>query len=197
MTASAPSLRPTLAPVDDETRWQSLRGFSRCLPTGVSVVTVTYSNAAHGATVSTASVVSQHPLRFGASLRRGSYLADLVRQRGEFVLNVLSSRQAAVADWFANPERPRGMRQFDYVPWTAHKQSGIPVLGGCLAHFTCRLTDSVSLGATDDFLVAEVLEGQGREGRPLVNFAGQLHDVEFRDVFRARREQAGAITTFD
>lgn len=181
----------------DEQRLQTLRGITRQLPTGVAVVTVQDRDEAHGATVSTVSVLSQQPLRVGVSLRRGSYLTTLVRRRGEFAVNVLSSRQPAVADWFANPERPRGLRQFDYVPWAADPLSGMPVLTDALAHFACRLTSLVPLGSSDDLLVAEVRDGQGRAGRPLVNFDGQLHDVEFSAVLRVLRGQPSAVTSLE
>ncbi|QLH19362.1 flavin reductase family protein [Streptomyces sp. Rer75] len=195
MTAPVTATRPTATEHDQ--RLQALRGISRQLPTGVAVITGAYGDAVHGATVSTASVLSQQPLRLGISLRHGSYLTKLVQQRAIFVVNVLSCRQAAVADWFADPERPRGLRQFDYVPWTAHEQTGIPVLDGTLAHITCRLTNVIPLGTSDDLLVAEVLEGHGRNGRPLINFNGQLHDVEFRSVIRPGRRQASAVTLLE
>ncbi|GAA2232561.1 flavin reductase family protein [Streptomyces nogalater] len=192
-----PSAAATGHEAADEQRLRELRGLTRQLPTGVAVVTAQDGEVAHGATVSTVSVLSQQPLRIGVSLRRGSYLTGLIRQRRVFALNVLSSRQSAVADWFANPERPRGWRQFDYVRWTAHPKAGMPVLEDALAQLHCRLTDLIPLGASDDLLVAEVLDGRGRNGRPLVNFNGRLHDVEFRGVVRVSRDQPSAVTSLE
>ncbi|MFD0392702.1 flavin reductase family protein [Streptomyces nogalater] len=166
-----PSAAATGHEAADEQRLRELRGLTRQLPTGVAVVTAQDGEVAHGATVSTVSVLSQQPLRIGVSLRRGSYLTGLIRQRRVFALNVLSSRQSAVADWFANPERPRGWRQFDYVRWTAHPKAGMPVLEDARpASLPANGPDP--LGASDDLLVAEVLDGRGRNGRPLVNFNG-------------------------
>jgi flavin reductase (DIM6/NTAB) family NADH-FMN oxidoreductase RutF len=197
MTVPAAAASRKTAEAADEQRLRRLRGLTRQLPTGVAVVTIQDGEAAHGATVSTVSVVSQQPLRVGISLHRGSYLTGLIRRRSVFAVNILSSRQSAVADWFANPERPRGIRQFDYVRWAEHPNARMPVLDDALAHFHCRLTNLVPLGSSDDLLVAEVLDGQGRTGRPLVNFDGRLHDVEFRDVPRVSRGQPSAVTSLE
>ncbi|WP_335941540.1 flavin reductase family protein [Streptomyces sp. PTD5-9] len=197
MTLSTAAADRETTAAADEQRLRKLRGLTRQLPTGVAVVTVQDGEAEHGATVSTVSVVSQQPLRIGVSLRRGSYLTGLIRRRGVFAVNVLSSRQSAVADWFANPDRPRGRRQFDYVRWAAHPNAGMPVLEDALVNFQCRLASLIPLGSSDDLLVAEVLDGQGRAGRPLVNFDGRLHDVEFRDVVRVSRSQPSGVTSLE
>ncbi|MCI3935081.1 flavin reductase family protein [Streptomyces sp. AN091965] len=194
MTTPATAARDRSGAVTDE---QRLRGVTRRLPTGVAVLTARDGDAAHGATVSTVSVLTQRPLRIGASLRRGSYLATLIRRCDAFAVNVLSSGQSAVADWFANPERPRGLRQFAYVPWAAHPTGGMPILGDALAHFTCRPADLLPLGASDDLLVADVVEGQGRTGRPLLNFGGDLYDIELRDVLRVRRDGPSTVTSLE
>ncbi|MET9646249.1 flavin reductase family protein [Streptomyces syringium] len=167
-----------------ETEGQRLRGVSRQVPTGVAVLTAAYEGTVHGATVSTACVVSQRPLMMSISLRRESFMTQLISRSGQFEVNVLSSRQALLADWFANPQRPAGLRQFDHVKWDTDEESGVPVLRDCLARLTCRLTDQVLVGDADTLLIATVVSARTGPGRPLVNFAGHLHDVEFRDVVR-------------
>lgn len=182
---------------DTATQARALRGISRRLPTGVAVLTSAHQEAVHGATVSTVSVISQHPLRLGISLRHGSFMSGLIQRSGQLMVNVLSSRQALLADWFANPDRPRGVRQFDLVKTQADEATGIPVLQEALACFSCRLTDHLVLGNSDDLLVTEVLRAEAGPGRPLVNFDGQLHDVEFRGVDRRQGWRAGAMTTLE
>lgn len=177
---------------DDEAR--TLRGIARRLTTGVAVLTVLHDGVAHGATVSATSVVSQRPLTLCASLRRGSLLATLARDGGQFTVNVLSSRQALVADWFANPHRPSGLRQFDLVEWECDTETGALMLRHALAHLSCRLTDHLTIGDDDELLVAEVVTGRVGVGGPLVNFNGQLHGADFHDVARRRSWQtAGAV----
>lgn len=161
-----------------------VRGISRTLMTGVCVLTVATGDQLHGGTVSTASVVAQRPLTICVSLGRGSSLARLAIEGRQFACNVLSSRQALIADWFASPGRPAGPRQFEMLQWDPAPESGIPLLRGALAHLFCRVTGHVPVGDHSDILLAEVTGGSAGAGRPLVSFGGQLHDVELHDVIR-------------
>ncbi|MFE1776025.1 flavin reductase family protein [Streptomyces sp. NPDC059008] len=174
---------------------QALRAVSRQLPTGVSVLTTAHHGVVHAATVSTTSVVCQRPLTLSVSLRRGSLMGRLAVESGQFLVNVLSSRQALLADWFANPERPPGQAQFDLIKWEPDDATGLPVLCEALARLVCRVTDHVQLGQSDDLVIAEVLGGTAGRGRPLVNFDGQLHDVEFRDVVRRQSWRTPGMAT--
>jgi flavin reductase len=182
---------------EEDPAGQALRTVSRLMPTAVAVLTAAHQGMAHGATVSTTSVLSQRPLRLGVSLRRGSLMTDIVRRSGRVVVNVLSSRQALLADWFANPRRPPGLEQFDLVRSENDAQTNIPLLRDALACFVCRLSDHVPLGADDDLLVAEVLGARAGIGRPLISFGGGLHDVEFHGVRRRQGWRADTTTTLD
>lgn len=162
----------------------AVRGVSRKLATGVCVLTVARHDLLHGGTASTTSIVAQRPLTICVSLGRGSYLARLAMESRQFACNVLSARQALVADWFADPGRPPGARQFEMVQWDPDPGSGIPLLRGALAHLLCRVTGHVPLGDHNDILLAEVTGGTAGPGRPLVSFGGQLHDAELHDVIR-------------
>lgn len=178
----------------DDAKARALRDIARRLTTGVAVLTVLHDGIAHGATVSATSVISQRPLTLCASLRRGSLLAQLACERGQFAVNVLSSRQALVADWFANPRRPSGLRQFDLVGWERDTETGALLLRHALAHLSCRLMDHLPIGADDKLLIAVVVAGRVGVGGPLVNFNGQLHGADFQDVVRRRSWQdAGAV----
>ncbi|MFF4226600.1 flavin reductase family protein [Streptomyces sp. L500] len=183
----SPAQATGTAPAPDkatEAAEQLIRDVSRRLVTGVAVLTVAHQDTVHAATVSTACVVSQRPLTMSFSLRRESLMTSLISQSRQFVVNVLTGRQALLADWFANPQRPSGHRQFDLIKWEADPTSGAPVLQDCLARLTCRLTDQIKVGDADTLLIATATDAQAGPGRPLVNFAGHLHDVEFRDVVR-------------
>ncbi|MFI6055681.1 flavin reductase family protein [Streptomyces violascens] len=195
---SPKSLLPTAAPpLPEDEAAQLLRGVSRLLPTGVAVLTAAHQDLVHGATVSTASVLSQRPLRLGVSLRSGSLMTRIIRQSGWFAVNVLSSRQALLADWFANPQRPSGAGQFDLIRSRTDEDTGIPLLQDALAHFVCRLSDQLPLGSSDDLLVAEIDRAGAGAGRPLINFSGELHDVEFHGVRRRQGWRADATTTLE
>lgn len=172
-----------------------LRAVTRQLVAGVCVLTVRHGSAVHGGTVSTATIVAQRPLCLSVSLRRTSYLARLALESGQLACNVLSARQALVADWFANPDRPTGLRQFEMVPWDPDPRSGIPLLRGALATLTCRVTGRHAVGADDDVLLTEVTGGDCGTGRPLVGFGGELHDAELHDVVRRQGWRLTEATT--
>lgn len=156
------------------------------LTTGVTVLTVRQEERLHGSTVSSTSLVSRDPLTVAAGLRRGSELSELAWQSGWLAVNVLSGRQALLADWFANPERPRDIAQFELLDWETDAATGLPLLRQALAQLVCRVVDRVRVG-DHDLLLATVVSGRSEPGSPLVSVDGALHGVEFRDVARRRR----------
>lgn len=168
---------------------------TRRLTTGVTVLTAGSGERVHGTTAGWVTAVAQDPPLVCASLRRGSVLAGLAVEHGRFAVNVLSGRQSTVADWFANSERPRGVRQFDPVRWHTDEATGLPLLLGCVAQLFCEL-EQVVPAADQDLMIARVVGGREESGPPLVHFAGALHRVEFLDVARPRgwRDELGAAS---
>jgi flavin reductase (DIM6/NTAB) family NADH-FMN oxidoreductase RutF len=168
----------------------------RRLASGVTVLTVAHRDTAHGTTVSAVSAVSRDPLLVCACLRSGSVFAELAGRSRRFVVNVLSRRQAPLADWFARPDRPTGTRQFDGVDWEPEPETGTPLLRHTLGWLGCRLTGCVPAG-DHDILLAEVVAGGARTGSPLLNFDGRLHGTDLYEVIRRtdRPHPAAAATT--
>lgn len=160
-----------------------LRGASRQFATGVAVLTAWHGAAAQGTTVSAVSTVSRTPLLLAVGLRRGSSFVELVTSAGRFAVNVLGSTQARLAGWFADPGRPRGLAQFDYVDWETDPYSGAPLIEGCLAGLGCRLVSSEPVG-DHILLIAEVVTGRHGPGSPLISHAGQLHGAQLHTVPR-------------
>jgi flavin reductase len=186
-------------PVDEDLNAQALRQDARRLPAGVSVLTAGEGKEAHAATVSTVSVVSQRPPTVSVSLRYGSVLTRIVLETGTFVVNVLSSGQALLADWFANPQRPAGRSQFAPVRWEPQKGTGIPLLHGCLAHLTCALVSYQRVGQDDGLLVAQINATRIGTGRPLLSYDGRLYDAELHTVTRRQgwRPVESAVSSWD
>jgi flavin reductase (DIM6/NTAB) family NADH-FMN oxidoreductase RutF len=154
----------------------------RQVASGVAVLTFWHGREAHGTTVSAVIAVSRDPLLVGVCLRRDSRFAHLVWDPGQrFGVNVLGAEQARLASWFADPGRPGGLTQFDYVDWEPDAFSGAPLIAGSLARLGCRLTD-VHPAGDHNLLVAEVMNGSARDGLPLLSFAGQLHDGILRSL---------------
>jgi flavin reductase (DIM6/NTAB) family NADH-FMN oxidoreductase RutF len=183
-----------MAGTDDD---QLFRAVYR-LTTGVTVLTAVHGDRAHGTTASAVFAVSREPLLIGVCLRTGSAFAELAAQAGRFAVNVLSGRQAAIADWFADKDRPAGYGQFAPVDWDPDPASGAPLLRGAVAWLDCRLTADHP-GGDHRILLAEVLGGESAPGLPLIGFDSRLHNVELRDVARRRAPATAVagITTLD
>jgi flavin reductase (DIM6/NTAB) family NADH-FMN oxidoreductase RutF len=175
----------------DTLRHLAVRRFT----TGVAVLTVWHGETAHGATVSSVSAVSREPLLIGASLRSGSAFTDVVGTAGRFALNVLSARQSSLAGWFASPERPNGLAQFDHLDWEPDAFSGAPWIDGSLASVGCRVTATIPTG-DHDLLLAEVVTARAGDGAPLLHFTGRLHDGMLRILPRDETHPAaGRVVT--
>jgi flavin reductase (DIM6/NTAB) family NADH-FMN oxidoreductase RutF len=151
----------------------------RSFTTGVGVLTVWHGDVVGGVTVSSVSAISRDPLLIGVSLCVGSSLASVIGEARRFAVNVLSTRQSALAGWFADPARPRGLAQFDHVEWEPDAFSGAPWIGGSLASIGCHLTTTVPAG-DHILLMGEVVTARTGEGAPLLHFTGRLHDGMLR-----------------
>lgn len=156
-----------------------LRQAVRRLATGVAVLTVWQGDDIRGTTVSSVAAISRDPLLVGVCLREGSGLAELIGEARRFAVNVLSTRQSALAGWFADPGRPRGPAQFDHLEWEPDAFSGAPWIGGSLASLGCHLTATVPAG-DHNLLIGKVVTARNGEGGPLLHFTGRLHDGMLR-----------------
>lgn len=165
----------------------------RRIAAGVTVLTAVHDGQAHGATASAVTAASSEPLLICVCMRNGSTFAELTAQARRFVINVLTGRQAPIADWFADPRRPSGYGQFAPVDWTPHPVSAAPLLRGALAWLDCQLMCSYPAG-DHSILLAEVLGGASGTGDPLLSFDRRLHSTELLSVTRRYREGAAVIT---
>ena len=178
---------------DEQTR----RAAVRRLPTGVTVLTVVQGGRVHGTTASAVTAASSEPLLICVCLRNGSTFAELAAKSHRFAVNVLSGRQAPIADWFAHPGRPAGYGQFAPVDWAPDPVSAAPLLRGALAWLDCRPTCSYPAG-DHSILLAEVLGGASGTGDPLLSFDRGLHGAELLTVSRRNRAAAApGIITLD
>jgi len=175
---------------------QAARAAVRRLAAGVTVLTAVHDGQAHGATASAVTAASSEPLLVCVCLRNGSTFAELAVRARRFVINVLSGRQAAIADWFADPRRPPGYGQFAPVDWTPDPVCAAPLLRGALAWLDCQLILRYPAG-DHSILLAEVVGGASGRGDPLLSFDRRLHSTELMSVSRRNAEGAhgpGIIT---
>lgn len=151
----------------------------RRFATGVSVLTVGHGGDAHGITVSAMMVVSKDPLIVAACVRTGSRFTAAVEKTRRFAANLLDSRQAALARWFADPDRPDGRAQFGRSECESDPFSGAPWIVGSLASMGCKLEAITPVG-DHDVLLAEVVTATAGAGSPLLNYGGGLYDAILR-----------------
>ncbi|HEX6521511.1 MAG TPA: flavin reductase family protein [Streptosporangiaceae bacterium] len=160
---------------------QAVRRFA----SGVAVLTVWQGDSAVGVTVSAVTAVARDPASIAVCLRHDSLSRHAVEQAERFALNVLSVEQERLTGWFASPDRPRGLAQFDCVEWEPDAFSGAPLIAGSLARIGCRLINCIPAG-DHDVLLAEVVTASVGEGRPLLSYAGVLHDAVLHPVAREK-----------
>jgi flavin reductase (DIM6/NTAB) family NADH-FMN oxidoreductase RutF len=131
---------------------------------GVTVVTTRVSEKDYGVTVSSFASLSLNPLLVTVSIKRSSPLLGYVRSAEAFAVSVLSGDQEHVAAYFATPGRTPEPAGFATVSTTA-RQTGAPIIDGCLSWFDCTVED-VLPGGDHEILVGRVAAAGGRTGEP-------------------------------
>jgi flavin reductase (DIM6/NTAB) family NADH-FMN oxidoreductase RutF len=137
---------------------------------GVTVVTTRASEGAYGVTVSSFASLSLNPLLVTVSIKRSSSLLGYVRSAAAFAVSVLASDQQQVAAYFATSGRTPEPAGFGTVATTV-RQTGAPIIDGCLSWFDCTVEDLLP-GGDHEILVGRVTAAGGRTGEPLVYWAG-------------------------
>lgn len=141
--------------------------------TGVTIITARYGGRDYGATASAMSSLSLEPPMLLVCLNHGSQTQQALRASGWFGVNILSDAQADLARRFGG----KGRQKFDGVE-SVRGAADVPLLPGALAHLECEVVD-VAAGGTHNVFLAVVHRAQGREGRPLACYRGQLGGMAF------------------
>jgi flavin reductase (DIM6/NTAB) family NADH-FMN oxidoreductase RutF len=145
----------------------------RHVPVPVAVVATRAQGRVHAATISSLVSVSREPALLSVCLANDSLTLDLVRSAGAFTVSVLASDQEALADRFANPDRPPGAAQFAGVPH-AMQQHG-PVLDDSVAWLGCELDAAHNCG-DHHIVIGQVEVGHVADRRrPLLRHNGSYH----------------------
>jgi flavin reductase (DIM6/NTAB) family NADH-FMN oxidoreductase RutF len=137
---------------------------------GVTIVTTQALEGAYGVTVSSFASLSLNPLLVTVSINRSSSLLGYIRSAGAFAVSVLASDQQQVAEYFAMRGRTPQPGGFPTVQ-TMTRQTGAPIIDGCLSWFDCTVEDLLP-GGDHEILVGRVAAAGGRTGEPLVYWAG-------------------------
>ena len=135
--------------------------------TGVTILTVTTPDGRHlGMTANTLAAVSLHPALISVCVDRAAEMHDAILQAPEFVVNILSSPQEALARRFADQHEDR----FDGVGYSLSPE-GLLLLDGALAHIECVRQAEYAAG-DHTIVLGRVVGGATGDGRPLLYYRG-------------------------
>jgi flavin reductase (DIM6/NTAB) family NADH-FMN oxidoreductase RutF len=135
--------------------------------TGVSVLTVaTPQGHPLGMTANSLSSVSLRPPLISVCVDREAEMHKAILAAREFVVNILSSPQEALARRFADQHEDR----FDGIGYRLSPE-GLVLLDGALAHIECIRQAEYPAG-DHTIVVGQVAGGATADGRPLLFYRG-------------------------
>jgi 4-nitrophenol 2-monooxygenase / 4-nitrocatechol 4-monooxygenase, reductase component len=141
--------------------------------TGVTVVTTCDADARPtGLTVSAFASLSLDPPLVLVCVDHKSQTYPALRERGHFVVNVLTAEQQDVSRRFASTR----LDKFDGIPYRPSTR-GLPLIEAALAHMEC-VTVSTYAGGDHTIFVGRVEGATFGTGHPLLYYRGQYHRIE-------------------
>ncbi len=143
--------------------------------TGVTVITAADGDRYHGMTANAVTSVSLDPLLLLVCVDRTTYMHDILRASGRFVVNILAADQERVSRQFAKKMEPelRSLRGERFQL----SASGLPILSDALAYLDCRLAFAYH-GGDHTIFVGEVVDGAAlREAPPLIFYRGSYRTL--------------------
>jgi flavin reductase (DIM6/NTAB) family NADH-FMN oxidoreductase RutF len=146
-----------------------------CFATGVTIITIDQDGEVHGMTANAFTSVSLDPALVLVCVAHRARTHAHLHARKRFGVNVLSSDQQAISDYYAGSSEEHQHPESAGARFerTAH---GTPVLQGALAYLECRLHSTQPAGDHTIF-IAEVEHVEIREGDPLLYFRSRYRDI--------------------
>jgi len=143
--------------------------------TGVTIITTDHDGEVHGMTANAFTAVSLDPPLVLVCVDRRARTHAHLHARKRFGVNVLSSRQQAISEYYARPKETHKHPESAgaHFDRTTH---GTPVLEGALAYLECRLHSAKSAGDHTIF-IAEVEQVEVRDGEPLLYYRSRYRSI--------------------
>jgi flavin reductase (DIM6/NTAB) family NADH-FMN oxidoreductase RutF len=132
--------------------------------TGVTVVSTTDGDAAHGMTANSFTSVSLDPPLILVSIDNNARIKAKLEESGVLGLSILNAAQKDVSQNFAGQPQESVDDPFEWV-------DGVPLIRDALARLCCRVTDIVPAGDHSLF-IAQVDAFEKSEAEPLMFFSG-------------------------
>jgi flavin reductase (DIM6/NTAB) family NADH-FMN oxidoreductase RutF len=135
------------------------------------VITTRGESHDYGMTATAFSSVSLDPPLILVCIITGATGAEVIPANGVFAVNILSSQQEAISNYFVSKERPRGQDAFLEIP---HREvaTGAPVIDGVAAFVDCRLVSTHEEGDHLIFIGEVLALGVDPEVEPLIFHGG-------------------------
>ena len=136
---------------------RNLKGGTLLCPLPAVMATVGNMEKANIITVAWCGITNTVPPKTYISVRPERYSHAILKEKGEFVINLTPSSLAKKAD-FCGMYTGRKVDKFKECGFTKEKATKIdvPMIGECPISIECRVTDVISLGSHDMFL-ADIL----------------------------------------
>ena len=124
-------------------------------------------------TVAWTGIINSEPPKTYISVRPSRHSYNIIKERGEFVINLTPSRLVRSADW-CGVYSGKNVDKFAKCKLTKELANEVsaPIIAECPVALECKVTDVVSLG-THDMFVADILAVDVDEG--LIDEKGKLH----------------------
>jgi flavin reductase (DIM6/NTAB) family NADH-FMN oxidoreductase RutF len=138
---------------------------------GISVITTNHEGEWQGFTANSFASVSINPLLVSMSVAKTLRAGDLIINSGNFIVNILTTKQEELGKLFAGMYKDR-VNRFEGFEITLG-QNQCPILPEILAHMECTVYKTIDVGAST-LILGEVKNGAWREeGDPLLYYQRQ------------------------
>lgn len=120
-------------------------------------------------------IASGKPPSVAAALRKTRRTLEIVRETGEFTVNIPTADQAAIADYFGIVSG-RNTDKFADTGWTLEPSTVIsaPLIAECPYNLECKVTQEVDIGDYT-LVIGEVVESHAEES--ILDETGDKIDV--------------------
>lgn len=152
---------------------RTMKGGAMLAPIPAVMVSVGNTETKNILTIAWCGTLCTTPAKTYISVRPSRYSYGILKETGEFVINLVPSSLAKEADYCGTFTGAK-VDKFAKCGFTAEEIEGIsaPAIAECPVSIACRVTDVVPLG-THDMFIAEVLSVAADE--ELFDTAGALH----------------------
>jgi len=154
----------------DKIQW---KGGAMLSPVPAVMVSCGTMDAPNILTIAWTGILATHPPKTYISVRPGRFSYPLIKESGEFVINLTTEALVRAAD-FCGVRSGKDVNKFEHCRLTpvAAPNVSAPMIGESPVSIECRVTDTVPLG-THDMFIADIV---GVNIDPaLLDEAGALH----------------------